>query len=72
MPEKPKKPKPKLDLNRRDIPKQLPQVRRHNFNEVTLGYPAETAVAEAKRCKDLHCTTFENTDDQFVTALIEN
>jgi len=40
----------KLDLNRRAMPKQPPEVRRHNFNEVALGYPIETAVEEAKRC----------------------
>jgi len=40
----------KLDLNRRQMPKQPPEVRRHNFNEVALGYPVETAVEEAKRC----------------------
>jgi glutamate synthase (NADPH/NADH) small chain len=42
--------KQKIDLNRREIPKQLPEVRKHNFNEVALGYSAETAVAEAQRC----------------------
>ncbi len=40
----------KLDLNRREMPKQPAQVRRHNFNEVALGYPVEIAVEEAKRC----------------------
>jgi glutamate synthase (NADPH/NADH) small chain len=44
-----KQPK-KLDLNRREMPKQLPEVRRHNFSEVALGYTIETAVEEAKRC----------------------
>ncbi len=48
MPES--KPKRKLDLNRREMPKQQPEVRRHNFNEVALGYPVETAVEEARRC----------------------
>ena len=47
MPEPQKK---KLDLNRREMPKQPPEVRRHNFNEVALGYSVETAVQEAKRC----------------------
>ncbi|UCB52586.1 MAG: FAD-dependent oxidoreductase, partial [Candidatus Zixiibacteriota bacterium] len=47
MPEPQKK---KLDLNRRDMPKQPPEVRRHNFDEVALGYPPETAIGEAKRC----------------------
>jgi glutamate synthase (NADPH/NADH) small chain len=42
--------KKKLDLNRKDMPKQSPEVRRHNFGEVALGYPIETAVEEAKRC----------------------
>jgi glutamate synthase (NADPH/NADH) small chain len=42
--------KKKLDLNRREMPKQPPEVRRHNFDEVALGYPVETAVEEAKRC----------------------
>lgn len=45
-----KRPKKKLDLKRRDIPKQPPEVRRYNFNEVALGYPPETAVEEARRC----------------------
>jgi glutamate synthase (NADPH/NADH) small chain len=40
----------KLDLNRRAMPKQQPEVRRHNFSEVALGYPIETAVEEARRC----------------------
>ncbi|MFC1725738.1 NADPH-dependent glutamate synthase [candidate division KSB1 bacterium] len=42
--------KKKLDLNRRDIPKQEPEVRKQNFDEVALGYPVETAIEEAKRC----------------------
>jgi glutamate synthase (NADPH/NADH) small chain len=42
--------KKKLDLQRRGMPKQPPEVRRHNFDEVALGYPIETAVEEAKRC----------------------
>ena len=40
----------KLDLNRREMPKQAPEVRCHNFTEVALGYHIETAVEEAKRC----------------------
>jgi glutamate synthase (NADPH/NADH) small chain len=40
----------KLDLHRREMPKQAPVVRRHNFNEVALGYGIETAVEEAARC----------------------
>jgi glutamate synthase (NADPH/NADH) small chain len=44
------KKKKKLDLNRREMPKQPPEVRRHNFSEVALGYPVEAAVEEATRC----------------------
>jgi glutamate synthase (NADPH/NADH) small chain len=40
----------KIDLNRNDMPKQEPEVRRHNFNEVATGYTAELALKEAKRC----------------------
>lgn len=32
------------------MPKQSPEVRKHNFSEVALGYAPETAIAEAKRC----------------------
>ncbi len=35
------------------MPEQAPEVRRHNFEEVALGYSAEIAVAEAERC--LNC-----------------
>ncbi len=35
------------------MPSQNPQVRRHNFDEVALGYTYEMAVEEARRC--LHC-----------------
>ncbi|HBC45532.1 MAG TPA: glutamate synthase (NADPH), homotetrameric [candidate division Zixibacteria bacterium] len=42
--------KRKIDYNRREMPKQLPQVRSHNFYEVALGYPPETAIEEAQRC----------------------
>jgi glutamate synthase (NADPH/NADH) small chain len=37
------------------MPEQLPEERRRNFNEVALGYDAETAKAEANRC--LQCKT---------------
>jgi glutamate synthase (NADPH) small chain len=49
----PVKEKKKLDLNRRDMPRQAPEVRRDNFTEVALGYDVELAVGEAKRC--LNC-----------------
>ncbi len=45
-----KPPKKKVDLNRRDMPKQPPEVRRHNFSEVALGYSDQTAMEEAARC----------------------
>jgi glutamate synthase (NADPH/NADH) small chain len=38
------------DFHRREMPKQEAHVRRHNFLEVALGYSAELAVAEARRC----------------------
>lgn len=40
----------RIDTNRRDMPKQSPEMRRHNFNEVALGYTEELAMAEARRC----------------------
>jgi glutamate synthase (NADPH/NADH) small chain len=46
----PKKEKKKIDLNRRDMPKQPIDVRSRNFEEVALGYTAETAMEEAARC----------------------
>ena len=36
-----------------EMPSQEPKVRAHNFREVALGYTAEIAVEEAKRC--LNC-----------------
>ncbi|MHB1455480.1 MAG: NADPH-dependent glutamate synthase [Armatimonadota bacterium] len=35
---------------RADMPRQKPEIRRSNFNEVALGYTPEMAVAEAQRC----------------------
>jgi len=32
------------------MPEQEPEIRRHNFDEVPLGYTAEMAMLEAKRC----------------------
>src|SRR5512142_2331140 len=46
----PENAKPKPDFNRREMPKQEPQVRSHNFFEVALGYTSELAIAEARRC----------------------
>lgn len=43
-----------MDITKRNpMPNQDPLVRNKNFKEVALGYDAETAVAEAKRC--LNC-----------------
>ena len=39
-----------MTLNKTPMPEQDPQVRAHNFKEVTLGYTAEMAMEEAKRC----------------------
>jgi glutamate synthase (NADPH/NADH) small chain len=44
------KAKPKLQKEAVPIPKQTPEIRRHNFNEVALGYTEEQALAEASRC----------------------
>jgi glutamate synthase (NADPH) small chain len=44
------KPKPKLDLNRVDMPRQDPKARARNFNEVALGYTHDMAIQEANRC----------------------
>lgn len=40
----------KMNLNRVDMPKQSPEVRRKNFLEVALGYDDKMAAAEAARC----------------------
>lgn len=45
----PKK-KKKIDLNRREMPKQSIDVRSRNFEEVALGYTDEMAIEEAQRC----------------------
>jgi len=42
------KPRPKVP--REEMPRQDPAVRRHNFDEVALGYSEEQAVREAGRC----------------------
>jgi len=44
------KPKPKIQKESVPMPKQKPEVRRYNFNEVALGYDEEQALAEANRC----------------------
>lgn len=45
--------KPNMSLKKNPMPSQEPLVRARNFEEVTLGYSAETAIDEAQRC--LHC-----------------
>lgn len=35
---------------RADMPRQKPEIRRTNFNEVALGYTPEMAIVEAQRC----------------------
>ena len=40
----------KLDLNRIPMPRQEPEVRARNFDEVALGYSAEQAKTEADCC----------------------
>lgn len=44
------KPKPKVQKEAVSMPKQKPELRRRNFNEVALGYTEEQAIAEANRC----------------------
>ncbi|MFC2021179.1 NADPH-dependent glutamate synthase [Chloroflexota bacterium] len=41
---------PKLNLNRAEMPRQDPEIRGKNFNEVALGYDLELAKEEASRC----------------------
>ena len=41
---------PNLQKTKTPIPKQNPEERIKNFNEVALGYSAEQAIQEAKRC----------------------
>lgn len=40
----------KIDLQRREMPKQAPEIRSQNFGEVALGYTAQLAIEEARRC----------------------
>ena len=42
-----------MDPKKHEMPSQAPEIRAHNFKEVALGYTAEIAVEEAKRC--LNC-----------------
>ena len=42
-----------MSLVKNEMPSQAPDIRNKNFEEVALGYTAETAIEEAKRC--LNC-----------------
>ncbi|WP_105204411.1 NADPH-dependent glutamate synthase [Neobittarella massiliensis] len=44
---------PNMSLHKNEMPLQAPEVRRHNFDEVALGYSEQQAVDEAMRC--LNC-----------------
>ena len=43
-------PKAQLNLNRVEMPRQEPEKRAKNFEEVALGYTKEMAKEEAIRC----------------------
>ncbi len=68
----------KLDLKRREIPKQSAKARTQNFNEVALGYPPDTAIEEARRClqcKKPKCMTkcpVEIQIPRFIKCISEN
>ena len=44
---------PNMSLEKNKMPEQAPDIRNKNFDEVALGYTAEMAIDEAKRC--LNC-----------------
>ena len=49
-----------MNPKKHEMPTQAPEVRAHNFSEVALGYTAEIALEEAKRClncKNRPCVT---------------
>jgi glutamate synthase (NADPH) small chain len=57
----PVSPKDRMKIPRQSMPEQRPEQRAHNFEEVNLGYSAELAQQEARRC--LECakpTCMEN------------
>ena len=39
-----------FDIPPVDMPKQSPEERKRNFNEVAYGYSVEDALSEAERC----------------------
>lgn len=48
--EEPLKAKDRLKIPFQEMPEQNPEIRRHNINEVALGYTKEQAQLEAMRC----------------------
>lgn len=51
---------PNMSLTKNPMPSQDAAIRAHNFDEVALGYTAETAMDEAKRClncKNMPCVS---------------
>lgn len=45
----------KEKISRAKMPQRSPDERKHDFDEVNLGFTEETAVAEAKRCLECGC-----------------
>ena len=57
-----------MSLKKNPMPAQAPEVRNRNFDEVALGYTAEQAVDEAKRClacKHKPCSTSQISGNNF-------
>ena len=51
---------PNMAMKKNPMPSQAPDIRNQNYQEVALGYTAETAVDEAKRClncKNMPCVS---------------
>ncbi len=57
----PVSPKDRMKIPRQLMPEQQPEIRAHNFEEVNLGYSAELAQEEARRC--LECAKPTCTDN---------
>jgi glutamate synthase (NADPH) small chain len=57
----PVSPKDRMKIPRQGMPEQAPEQRAHNFEEVNLGYTAELAQQEARRC--LECAKPTCTDN---------
>ena len=58
-----------MDPKKCPMPTQDPNVRNKNFSEVALGYTAEMAVNEAKRC--IHCKNKPCVDPDFIAQVAE-